>query len=82
MKLAAIILALMLSSCSPNKVESMCEWGYPIAAKQCELEVKMKKERSIYCGCKGEDFDWRRDFDGCRYTHTRGHDIYLCGRIP
>lgn len=70
----AALLALALG-CSPNKVESMCGWDYPIQAEECTLEIKMKKGRSIYCGCEKDEVD----FEGCKYVHTRGHDIYLCG---
>jgi len=72
-------MSLVTVSCPPNKVESMCAGGYPRAAEECNLEIKMKKERTIYCGCEGDSFNLAEDFDGCRYVHTRGHDIYLCG---
>ena len=72
-------MSLTMAGCIAQERQPLCDFAYPTAAEECTLEIKMQEERKIYCGCEDTEFDLAKDYDGCKYVHTKGHDVYLCG---
>jgi hypothetical protein len=74
-----LTLALSLVACNEkqsNNSLSLCDLAYPQIAEQCDLVIKKKEGRKVYCECSDKTLD---DTYGCRYVHTKGHDVYFCG---
>ena len=71
-----LTLALSLAGCNEKKSLSLCDFAYPEIAEQCNLVIKKKEGRKVYCECSDKTLD---DLYGCRYVHTKGHDVYFCG---
>jgi len=71
-----LTLALSVVGCSEKKTLNLCDLAYPEISEQCNLVIKKKEGRKVYCGCSDEKLN---DLFGCFYVRTKEHDIYFCG---